>query len=135
MKQPLPPSIQLHLAEVERIADGLAATSCDFPASAFAGMNIAAVLSNLDDVASAVSPGELTNAPAMLNSAARAFRHAFRSDSLGWEDAGRLQTIASDLAAYLAEVAVVEAEALHGWQSIQACDARSAYQAHRPRKA
>jgi hypothetical protein len=30
----------------------------------------------------------------MLNAAARAFRQTFPADSLGWEDAGRLQSIA-----------------------------------------
>ena len=105
MKQPLPPSIQLHLAEVERIADGLAATSCDFPASAFAGMNVSAVLDNLDYVAGCLTPAELEHAPAMLNSAARAFRNTFGGMSEGFAEAGRLETIASDLADFLTRTA------------------------------
>ena len=58
------------------------------------GLNVAGVLDNLDDVASALTWADLENAPAMLNGAARAFRQTFPSDSLGWEDAGRLQSIA-----------------------------------------
>jgi len=57
-------------------------------------MNVAGVLDNLDHVASAVCLSELENAPAMLNGAARAFRQTFPADSLAWEDAGRLQSIA-----------------------------------------
>lgn len=105
MKQPLPPSVQLQLAEVAGIADGLAATACDFPASAFAGMDVAGILNNLDEVASAVSPGELADAPAMLNGAARAFRQTFPGTSQGFAEAGRLQTIASDLAGFLMRTA------------------------------
>jgi hypothetical protein len=99
MKTPLPPLIQSHLAEVAAIADGLAATDCHFESGKLRGMDVAGVLDNLDDVASALTWADLENAPAMLNAAARAFRQTFPSDSLGWEDAGRLQTIASDIAA------------------------------------
>lgn len=105
MKTPLPPSVQIHLAEVAGIADGLAATACDFPASAFAGMDVAGVLNNLDEVASAVTAEQLADAPAMLNGAARAFRETFPGTSEGFAEAGRLQTIASDLAAFLMRTA------------------------------
>jgi len=105
MKTALPPSVQLQLAEVAGIADGLAATSCDFPASAFAGMDVAGILNNLDEVASAVTAEQLADAPAMLNGAARAFRQTFPGTSEGFAEAGRLQTIASDLAAFLMRTA------------------------------
>ena len=101
MKTPLPPSLQSALAEVAAIADGLAETSCVMPSAKMGGMNVAGVLDNLDEVASCLTLSELENAPAMLNAAARAFRQTFPADSLGWEDAGRLQTIASDIAAAL----------------------------------
>jgi hypothetical protein len=94
MKTPLPALIQYHLAEVAAIADGLAATACEVESGKLAGLNVAGVLDNLDDVASALTWADLENAPAMLNAAARAFRQTFPSDSLGWEDAGRLQSIA-----------------------------------------
>jgi hypothetical protein len=103
MKQPLPLSISAALADVERIADDLAATACDCPAGKFNGMSVAACLDNLDQVAAALTWKELEQAPAMLNAVARAFRQNFPSDSLGWEDAGRLQTIA-----YAIEQACVE---------------------------
>ena len=98
MKQTIPPSISAALAEVANIADQLAATVCHFSGDKLAGMNVAAVLDKLDSVASALTWAELEHAPAMLQSAARAFRQTFPADSLGWEDAGRLQTIASDIA-------------------------------------
>jgi hypothetical protein len=98
MKQPLPPSIRAALADVERIADDLAATACESPAGKFNGMSVAACLDNLDQVAAALTWKELEQAPAMLNAVARAFRIGFPSDSLGWDDAGRLQTIASMIA-------------------------------------
>jgi hypothetical protein len=98
--QPLPPSIAAALAEVANIADQLAATACDCPAGKFKDMSVTACLDNLDSVASALTWKELENAPAMLNAAARAFRQTFPADSIGWEDAGRLQTIASDIAAW-----------------------------------
>lgn len=94
MKTPLPLFIQSALAEVERMADRLAETACDVPSGKLDGMSVAAVLDNLDTVASALTWKELEHAPAMLNAAARAYRQTFPSDSLGWEDAGRLQTIA-----------------------------------------
>jgi hypothetical protein len=94
MKTPLSPALQSALAEVAAIADGLAADSFDFPSARFAGMNVAGVLDNLDYVAGCLTLDELENAPAMLNAAARALRQTFRADSLGWEEAGRLQTIA-----------------------------------------
>jgi hypothetical protein len=103
MKQPLPPSISAALAEVANIADQLAATDCESPAGKFNGMSVAACLDNLDQVAAALTWKELEHAPAMLNAAARAFRQTFPCDSLGWEDAGRLQTIA-----YAIEQACVE---------------------------
>ena len=56
-----------------------------------------------DRAAAALTWQELEQAPAMLNAVARAFRIGFPSDSLGWEDAGRLQTIA-----YAIEQACVE---------------------------
>lgn len=64
-------------------------------------MSVSAVLDNLDYVASCLNLAELEHAPAMLNAAARAFRQTFPFDSLGWEDAGRLQTIAGMIAAAL----------------------------------
>ena len=103
MKQPLPPVIKSALADVERIADDLAATVCHFSGDKINGMNVAACLDNLDQAAAALTWQELEQAPAMLNAVARAFRIGFPSDSLGWEDAGRLQTIA-----YAIEQACVE---------------------------
>mgnify|MGYP000349713773 CR=1 FL=1 len=94
MKTPLSPSLQSALAEVAAIADGLAETACDFPAAKFGGMNVAGVLDNLDYVASCLTLAELENAPAMLNAAARAFRQTFPGTSIGFAEAGRLQTIA-----------------------------------------
>ena len=95
MKQPLPPSISAALAEVANIADGLAETAC---VSSLNSSELAACQDNLDFVASALTWKDLDHAPGMLNAAARAFRQTFPADSLGWEDAGRLQTIASDIA-------------------------------------
>lgn len=94
MKTPLPPSLVAALSEVADIADNLAMTACEFPSAKFGDVNIAGVLDNLDFVASCLTLAELKDAPAMLNGAARAFRQTFPFDSLGWEDAGRLQTIA-----------------------------------------
>ena len=105
--QPLPPSITAALAEVANIADSLAETFChnSCTAQTAAGNHdyhmLSACQDNLDSVASALTWKELEQAPAMLNAAARAFRQTFPCDSLGWEDAGRLQTIASDIAAAL----------------------------------
>jgi len=104
MKQPLPPSIRAALFDVEHMADQLAATFCEkshMVTTAAGGHDyhiLTACLNNLDSVASALTCRELENAPAMLNAVARAYRQSFPSDSLGWEDAGRLQTIASDIA-------------------------------------
>jgi hypothetical protein len=98
MKTPLPPLIQSHLATVAAIADGLAATACQVPARKLAGINVAGILDNLDYVAGCLTWKELEHAPAMLNAAARAFREAFPSDSLGWEDAARLTLIADAIA-------------------------------------
>ena len=94
MKTPLSPSLQTALAEVAAIADGLAETACDFPAAKFGGMNVAGVLDNLDHVAGCLTLAELENAPAMLNAAARAFRQTFPGLSIGFAEAGRLQSIA-----------------------------------------
>lgn len=101
MKTKLPPELITALSEVESIADGLAATSCDFPASSFADMNITCVLNNLDDVASSVFLEDLTDAPAKLMSAARSFRNVFPSDSVGWEDAATLNNAALLIAEHL----------------------------------
>ena len=98
MKQTLPPSISAALAEVANIADQLAATVCHFSGDKIKDMSVTACLDNLDSVASALTWKELEHAPAMLNAAARAFRQTFPADSLGWEDAGRLQTIAALIA-------------------------------------
>ncbi len=103
MKTPLPPLIQSHLAAVERIADNLAATACETPSGKLAGMDVAGILNNLDEVAAALTWADLENAPAMLNAAARAFRQTFPADSLGWEDAAALSRIA-----YAIEQACVE---------------------------
>jgi hypothetical protein len=103
MKTPLPPLIQSHLAAVERIADGLAATACQVSGERLRGLNVAGVLDNLDQVAGCLTWKELENAPAMLNAAALAFRQTFPSDSLGWEDAAALSRIA-----YAIEQAQVE---------------------------
>ena len=97
---PLPPSIAAALAEVANIADRLAATCCSRSINSYSE-DMTACQDNLDAIASALNFAELENAPAMLNAAARAFRQIFPSDSLGWEDAGRLQTIAADIAAAL----------------------------------
>lgn len=94
MKQPLPPSLAAALNEVADIADRLACTACEVSAARFDGMSVSAVLDNLDHVAGCLTLAELDHAPAMLMSAARAYRQTFPSDSLGWDDAGRLQTIA-----------------------------------------
>jgi len=94
MKTPLSPALISALAEVAAIADGLAETACDFPAAKFGGMNVAGVLDNLDHVASAVCLSDLADAPAMLNGAARAFRQTFPGLSIGFAEAGRLQSIA-----------------------------------------
>jgi hypothetical protein len=97
MKQPLPPSIQSALAEVGAIADDLAMSfDADGMTESYgpAGTNITAVLDNLDSVAAAITWKELDQAPAMLQSAARAYRQTFPADSLGWEAAGRLTLIA-----------------------------------------
>ena len=103
MKQPIPPSIRAALADVERIADDLAATVCHFSGDKVKDMSVTACLDNLDQVAAALTWKELEQAPAMLNAVARAFRQTFPFYSLGWEDAGRLQTIA-----YAIEQACVE---------------------------
>lgn len=94
MKTPLSPALQSALAEVAAIADGLAETACVMPSANMGDMNVAGILDNLDFVAACLTLNELEDAPAMLNAAARAFRQTFPFDSLGWEDAGRLQTIA-----------------------------------------
>ena len=103
MKTPLPPLIQSHLAEVAAIADGLAATVCDVPSGKLRGMDVAGVLDNLDYVAGCLTWNELDHAPAMLNAAARAFRQTFPGLSIGFAEAGRLQSIA-----YAIEQACVE---------------------------
>lgn len=102
MRQPLPPSLVAALSEVADIADNLAMTACHVENGNLADMDLTGVLDNLDHVASCLTLAELENAPAMLNGAARAFRQTFPFDSLGWEDAGRLQTIAGMIAAALA---------------------------------
>jgi hypothetical protein len=102
MKSPLPPSLISALADVADIADQLAATVCHFSGDKVKDMSVSACLDNLDTVAAALTWPELENAPAMLNSVARAYRQSFPSDSLGWEDAGRLQTIASLIAQWQA---------------------------------
>lgn len=94
MKTPLSPSLSAALNEVADIADRLACTACEVSAARLDGMSISAVLDNLDHVASCLTLAELEHAPVMLMSAARAFRQTFPSDSLGWDEAGRLQTIA-----------------------------------------
>lgn len=100
MKQPLPPSIAAALSEVAEMADQLAATFCEKSHSVTTAAGghdyhmLTACLDNLDSVASALTWRELENAPAMLNAVARAYRQSFPSDSLGWEDAARLNNIA-----------------------------------------
>ena len=103
MKQPLPPSIVAALSEVANMADELAATDCQVGSVNLRGMSVSAVLDNLDKVAAALTWADLEHAPAMLNAAARAYRQTFPADSLGWEDAGRLASIA-----YMIEQACVE---------------------------
>ena len=98
MKQPLPPSVRAALSQVADIADKLAETFC---VSSLNSAELTACLDNLDDVASADCLADLADAPAKLNAAARAFRQTFPSDSLGWDDAGTLQTIAALIAAAL----------------------------------
>ena len=100
MKQNLPPSLTAALAEVADMADKLAATVCHFSGDKVKDMCVTACLDNLDAVASALTWQDLEQAPAMLNAVARAYRQTFPADSLGWEDAGRLQTIAADIAAW-----------------------------------
>ena len=98
MKQPLPPSIVAALAEIEAMADQLAATVCHFSGDKLDGMSVAACLDNLDTVAAALTWKDLEDAPAMLNAVARAYRQTFPADSLGWEDAARLTLIADLIA-------------------------------------
>lgn len=104
MKQPLPPSISAALAEVANIADRLACTACEVSAGKLADMSVSAVLDNLDHVAGCLTLAELEDAPAMLMSAARAFRQSFPSDSLGWEDAAALNNAAVLIADHLPPV-------------------------------
>jgi hypothetical protein len=94
MKTPLSPALISALAEVAAIADGLATSACDFPAAKFGGMNVAGVLDNLDYVAGCLTLAELEHAPAMLNASALAFRQTFPGLSIGFAEAGRLQSIA-----------------------------------------
>ena len=94
MKQPLPPSIVAALNDVANIADALAATLCHFSGDKIKDMSVTDCLDNLDSVASALTWKDLEHAPAMLNAVARAYRRGFPSDSLGWEDAARLNNIA-----------------------------------------
>ena len=77
------------------MADQLAATVCHFSGDKIKDMSVSACLNNLDSVASALTWEDLQFAPAMLNAVARAYRQGFPSDSLGWEDAGRLSSIAT----------------------------------------
>jgi len=95
---PLPPSVRAALSQVADIADKLADTFC---VSSLNSAELTACLDNLDDVAAALTLADLAAAPAKLNAAARAFRQTFPCDSLGWEDAGTLQTIAALIAAAL----------------------------------
>lgn len=96
----LTPEIILALSKVEDIADSLASTfcissmTCETKHGEHDAHMIAACLNNLDEVASATSLDQLRNAPAMLNSVARAFRQTFPSDSLGWDDAATLTEVA-----------------------------------------
>ena len=97
MKTPLSPTLAAALNEVADIADRLAMTFDEDGMTESHGpvdMSVSAVLDNLDHVASCLTLAELEHAPAMLMSAARAFRQTFPFASLGWEDASRLQTIA-----------------------------------------
>ena len=94
IKQTLPADIKTALDQVAAIADELAATYIESGSESFAGMNVAAVLNNLDQVASSLTWKDLEDAPAMLNAAARAFRQTFDGLSNGFAAAGRLQTIA-----------------------------------------
>ena len=93
MKQPLPPSIVAALAEVANMADRLAESNCQTDNSC-PYIDLTECQDNMDYVAACLTWKELEHAPAMLNAAARAYRQTFPADSLGWEDAGRLQTIA-----------------------------------------
>jgi hypothetical protein len=89
---PLPPVIKSALDEVAGIADGLAETFC---VASVNSSDLTACLDNLDFVAGCLTWKELDHAPAMLQAAARAFRHTFPADSVGWEEAGRLESIAT----------------------------------------
>lgn len=126
MKTPLSPALQSALAEVADIADCLAATACDFPSAKFGDMNVSGILDNLDHVAGCLTLAELENAPAMLNGAARAFRQSFPADSLGWVDAGRLQSIA-----YLIELHETAAASGNSSDAQAAVNAAWNYQAGR----
>jgi hypothetical protein len=103
IKQTLPPDIKSALDQVAAIADGLAETACQAESGRLAGLNVAAVLNNLDQVASSLTWKDLEDAPAMLNAAARAFRQTFDGFSEGFAAAGRLQSIA-----YMIEKACAE---------------------------
>jgi hypothetical protein len=126
MKTPLPPALQSALAEVAAIADGLAETSCVMPSAKMGGLNVAGVLNNLDQVASALTLAELENAPAMLNAAARAFRETFPGLSEGFAAAGRLQSIA-----YLIELHETAAASGNSTDAQAAVNAAWNYQAGR----
>ena len=91
MENPLPPSLMAALSTVANISDRLAETLCHFSRL---DMDSDTVLTNLDQVASALTFEEMQEAPAMLHEAARAFRRCFPSDSLGWDDAATLAHIA-----------------------------------------
>ena len=96
MKTPIPPALQSALYEVSKIGDKLAITCTTSFADKEADkkMNVASVLNNLDYVADCLTLAELEYAPATLNAVARAFRETFPVDSLAWQDASRLQSIA-----------------------------------------
>ena len=126
MKQPLPPSIRAALAEVAEMADQLAATACESPAGKFKEMSVTACLDNLDSVASALTWKDLEQAPAMLNAAARAFRQTFPGLSIGFAEAGRLQT-----SAYLIELHETAAASGNSTDAQAAVNAAWNYQAGR----
>jgi hypothetical protein len=95
MKTKLPPELSVVIRKVEDVADRLACTFCTSSKLCEDGNEtLTACQDNLDEVSASVCLEDLTDAPAQLMSAARAFRQVFPSDSVGWEDAATLNNAA-----------------------------------------
>ena len=93
--KPMSPALIIALSKVEDIADRLASTFCTSHKLCEDGFEtLEACLDNLDQVASANNLAELEDAPAMLNSVARSFRHLFHPFTIGWDDAATITNVA-----------------------------------------